>query len=136
MFILKPWHRTIWIVVFAGIAISVLAWRAWKDPAINFLPRDRRAEWIVFPAAIDARAHWFSSLDATFRHEFVLMDPPRSAPLSIRAMRRAEGKITGLPVQFQPDRNWKKIVRVDVAGLLHAGTNVIEVRVFNHNGPP
>jgi tetratricopeptide (TPR) repeat protein len=136
MFIFKPWHRAIWIAVFAGIAISVLAWFAWHDPAIKFLPRDRRAEWIVFPAAIDARAHWFSSLDATFRHEFVLMDPPRSAPLSIRAMRRAEVKINGLPVQFQPDRNWKKIVRVDVAGLLHAGTNVIEVRVFNHNGPP
>jgi tetratricopeptide (TPR) repeat protein len=136
MFILKPWHRTIWIVVFAGIAISVLAWCAWKDPAINFLPRDRRAEWIVFPTAIDARAHWFSSLDATFRHEFVLTDQPRSAPLSIRAMRRAEVKINGTPVQLQADRNWKKVVRVDVAGQLHAGTNVIEARVFNHNGPP
>jgi 4-amino-4-deoxy-L-arabinose transferase-like glycosyltransferase len=136
MFVLKPWHRAIWIAVFAGIAISVLAWCAWKDPAINFLPRDRRAEWIVFPAAIDARAHWFSSLDATFRHEVVLMDQPRSATLSIRAMRRAEVKINGTPLQFQPCRNWKKLVRVEVAGQLHAGTNVIEARVFNHNGPP
>ncbi len=136
MFILKPWHRAIWIVVFAGLAISVLAWCAWKDPAINFLPRDRRAEWIVFPTAIDARAHWFSSLDATFRHEFVLTDQPRSVSLSIRAMRRAEVKINGMPVQLQADRNWKKVVRLDVAGQLHAGTNVVEARVFNHNGPP
>jgi tetratricopeptide (TPR) repeat protein len=136
MFIFKPWHRAIWIVVFVGLAISVLAWVAWHDRAINFLARDRRAEWIVFPVAIDARAHWFGSLDATFRNEFVLMEQPRSAPLSIRAMRRAEVKINGTPIQFQPDRNWKKLVRVDVAGQLHAGTNVIEARVFNHNGPP
>src|SRR4030095_9401416 len=99
MFILKPWHRAIWIVVFAGIAISVLAWCAWKDPAINFLTRARPAEGIFFLTAIDARAHCLSSLDATFRHEFVLTDQPRSAPLSIRAMRRAEVKINGTPVQ-------------------------------------
>jgi tetratricopeptide (TPR) repeat protein len=136
MFILKPWHRAIWIAAFASVAVSVLTWFAWNDPAINFLPSDKRAEWIVFPVAIDARAHWFSSLDSTFRHEFVLMDQPRSAPLSIRAMRRADVRINGTPIQFQPDRNWKKVVRVDVARQLHAGTNVIETRVFNHNGPP
>ncbi|HEY7001600.1 MAG TPA: glycosyltransferase family 39 protein [Candidatus Udaeobacter sp.] len=118
------------------MAISALAWLAWSDPAINFLPRDRRAEWIVFPATIDARAHWFTSLDATFRHEFVLTDQPRSASLSIRAMRRAEIKINGTRIQFQPDRNWKRVVRVDLPEQLHPGTNVIEARVFNHNGPP
>ncbi len=136
MFVLKPWHQAIWITAFAGVAVSALTWFAWNDPGINFLPRDTRAEWIVFPAAIDARAHWFTSLDATFRHEFVLTDQPQSAPLSIRAMRRAEIKINGTPIQFQPNRNWKKVVRVDVAQQLHAGTNVIEARVFNHNGPP
>src|SRR5262249_6881252 len=136
MFVLKPWHRAIGVAACAGAAISVLAWIAWNDPAINFLPRDSRTEWIVFPAVIDARAHWFSSLDATFRHEFVLMAQPRSASLSIRAMRGFEVKINGTPVQFQADRNWKKIVRVDVAEQLRAGTNVIEARVFSHNGPP
>src|SRR5262249_535017 len=124
------------VAACAGAAISVLAWIAWNDPAINFLPRDSRAKWIVFPAAINARAHWFSSLDATFRHEFVLMDQPRSAPLSMRAMRRAEVKINGTLVHFQADHNWKKIVGVDVAEQLHAGTNVIEARGFCHNGPP
>jgi len=133
---LKPWHRAILVIALAGLAVSLLAWIARRDPAINFLSGDRRAEWIVFPAAISARAHWFSNLDATFRHEFVLMDQPQSAPLSIRAMRRAEVKINGTPVQLQPDRNWKKIVNADVVGQLHPGTNVIEARVFNHNGPP
>jgi hypothetical protein len=76
MFVLKPWHRAIWIAAIAGIAISILAWFAWRDPEINYLPRDSRAEWIVFPAAVDARAHWFARFDATFRREFTLTEDP------------------------------------------------------------
>ena len=116
--------------------MSFLAWIAWNDPAINFLGRDKRAEWIVFPAAVDAHAHWFASLDATFRREFDLKDRPPRALLSVRAMRRAEVKINGTPIHFRPNSNWKKIVSADVAEQLHAGTNVIEARVFNYNGPP
>jgi hypothetical protein len=51
-------------------------------------------------------------------------------------MRRAEVKINGTSVRFPPTRNWKRIVSAEVAEQLHAGTNVIETRVFNHNGPP
>jgi tetratricopeptide (TPR) repeat protein len=136
MFVLKPWHRAIWIIAFTGITMSVLAWFAWNDSAINFLPRNGRAEWIVFPEAVDVRAHWFASLDATFRREFVLSHQPATARLSVRAMRRAEVRINGGAVCFPSNRNWKEIVSIDVAGQLHAGSNVIEARVFNHNGPP
>jgi len=136
MFILKPWHRAIWIATFAGVAISALAWVAWNDPAINFLRRYRQAEWIVFPTAVDARAHWFASLDVTFRREFTLVGQPAKAHLSIRPMRRAEVKINGTPVRFPSNRNWKDIQTAEVAGQLRSGTNVMEVRVFNHNGPP
>jgi hypothetical protein len=136
MFLLKPWHRAICINAFAGAAMLVLAWFAWNDPAINFLRRDTGAEWIVFPAAVDVHAHWYASLDTTFRREFALTDRPSTAHLSIRAMRRAEVKINGTPVGILPNRNWKEIGNLDVAEQLHAGTNVIDVRVFNHNGPP
>jgi tetratricopeptide (TPR) repeat protein len=136
MFLLKPWHRAIGVAAFAGVAISVLAWIAWNDPAINFLSRDKRAEWIVFPGAVDARAHWFTSLDVTYRREFVLANEPGTARLSVRAMRRAEVKINGTPVHFLPNTNWKKIKSAEVVEQLHTGTNVIEARVFNHNGPP
>jgi hypothetical protein len=84
MFVLKPWHPAIWIATFAGMAMSALAWIAWSDPAINFLSRDSRAEWIVFPVAVDARAHLFASLDATFRREFLLKNQPATARLSVR----------------------------------------------------
>jgi len=136
MFVLKPLHRAIWIAVFAGVAVSVLVWIARNDPAINFLPRDSRAEWIVFPAAVDTHAHWFASLDATFRREFTLKDRPATAHLSIRALRRAEVKINGIPVRFPPNSNWKDTISIEVVEQLHAGPNVVEVRVFNHNGPP
>ena len=136
MFLLKPWHRAIGVAAFAGVGLSVLTWIAWNDPAINFLSRDKRAEWIVFPAAVDAHAHWFASLDATFRREFVLTDRPATARLGVRAMRGAEVRINGGPIRFPSNRNWKEIVSVDVAGQLQGGCNVIEARVFNHNGPP
>src|SRR5437762_10274816 len=136
MFVLKPWHRAIWIIAFTCMTMSALAWFAWNDSAINFLPRNGRADWIVFPAAVDARAHWFASLDATFRREFVLSHQPATARLSVRAMRRAEVRINGEAVRFPSNRNWKEIVSIDVAGQVHAGSNVIEARVFNHNGPP
>jgi tetratricopeptide (TPR) repeat protein len=136
MFLFKPWHRAIWIVALAALAMSVLVWIARNDPAINFLSRDRRAQWIVFPAAVDAHVHWFASLDATFRREFALTDRPTTARLSVRAMRRADVKINGIAVSFPPNRNWKQIATAEVGDQLQAGTNVIEVRVFNHNGPP
>lgn len=124
------------MATFGGLAIAVMGWIAWDDPVINFLPRDTRADWIVFPAPVDAHAHWFASLDTTFRREFVLANLPQTAHLSVRGMRRVEVKINGTPVGFRPDGNWKKIMSADVARQLHAGTNVIEARVFNHNGPP
>src|ERR1700752_2907038 len=136
MFVLKPWHRAVWIAVFAGIAVSVLAWFAWQNPAINFLSPDRRTEWIVLPTAADPPAHWFANLDATFRREFVLTNQPGTARLSVRAMRRAEVKINGASVHFPANSNWKKMASGDAAEQVHAGKNVIEARVFNHNGPP
>src|SRR5215472_13361816 len=132
---LKPWHRAILVIAVAGLAVSLLAWIARHDPAINFLPGDRGAEWIVFPAAPDARAHWFASFDTTFRREFFLPKQTTTASLSVRAMRRAEIKINGASIRLEPNRNWKEVATTDVAAQLHAETNLIEVRVFNHNGP-
>jgi tetratricopeptide (TPR) repeat protein len=136
MLILKPWHRAIGLAAFAGLALAALAWIACNDPAINFLSRDKQAEWIVFPTTPDAHAHWFTSLDTTFRREFTLTAQPLSAHLGIRAMRRAEVKINGTRVELPSNRDWKAIMTTEAADPLRAGPNVIEVRVFNHNGPP
>jgi len=133
---LKSWHRTILIALLAGLAVTVLAWIACNDPGINFLSRDKRAEWIVFPSAADPHAHSFTSLDTTFRREFTLAGQPLSAHLGIRAMRRAEVKINGTRVELPSNRDWKAIMSKEAADQLRAGPNVIEVRVFNDNGSP
>jgi hypothetical protein len=70
----KPQRRAILILAFAAAVMSILAWIARNDPTINFLLRDPRAEWIVFPVAIDAQAHGSASFDATFRREFGITD--------------------------------------------------------------
>jgi Flp pilus assembly protein TadD len=133
---LQSWHRAILIVLLAGLAVAVLAWIARTDPAINYLPRYRGADWIVFPTAVDSRAHWFTSLDATFRREFILSHKPAAARLRLRALRRAEVKVNGVSIQISQNRNWKNVSEVAIAEQLHEGANIVEVRVFNHNGPP
>jgi tetratricopeptide (TPR) repeat protein len=133
---LKLWHRAALLVVLAGLAVSLLVWIAHSNPVINYLPRYRGADWIVFPAAVDARGRSVASLDATFRREFVVNNRPATARLSIRAMRRADVKINGNSVLSVSNRDWKPITTVDIAGQLQGGTNSIEARVFNDTGPP
>lgn len=132
----KSWHRAILIVLLSGLAVALLVWIARTDPVINYLPHYQGADWIVFPTAGDSRAHWSASLDATFRREFVLPRKPVSARLSLRAMRRAEVKLNGVPIQLPQNRNWKSASDVPIAEQLREGANIIEVRVFNQNGPP
>lgn len=133
---LKSWHRAILIVLLGGLAVALLAWIARTDPAIGYLPHYRGAEWIVFPTPADSRAHWSASLDTTFRREFVLPHKPVSARLSLRSMRRAEVKVNRVPIQLQQNRNWKNVSDVAITEQLREGANIVEVRVFNQNGPP
>ena len=98
--------------------------------------RDRRAEWIRFPTAVDARAHNVASLDATFRQVFTLDHAPRKADLAVRAAKRLDLQINGRRVELRANGNWKDIQRTQVANLMRAGENIIEARVFNDNAPP
>ena len=119
-----------------AIAIAWLALECVRDPKINFLPRDGRAEWILFPSAVDAKTHRIVSLDTTFRREFTLDNRPRTAQLGVRGAKRVELKINGASVDVGTSGKWKEISIVDVFSFLRTGTNRIEARVFNDNGPP
>src|SRR5438874_8372813 len=75
------------LVATVAIAFGWLAWKCVRDPRINFLPRDARAEWIIFPAALDARSHRVATMDTTFRRTFTLDSQPRSARLDRKSTR-------------------------------------------------
>jgi len=122
-------------MVLAGLAVGALAWIACTDAAINYLPRYRGADWIVFPTPADSSAHWSASMDATFRREFVLPHKPVSARISLRALRRAEVKVNGVSIQLPENHNWKNVSDVEIREQLREGANIVEVRVFNQNGP-
>ncbi len=105
-----------------------------RSAEINFLPRDRGAEWIIFPSAVDIQAHRVVSFDTIFVREFRLDEQPPSARLRVRAAKRLELKINGRPIELPAKNNWKDIT--EVAVQLQAGTNRIEARVFHEMGMP
>ena len=135
-FQLKAPHRAVLAIALVGTVVASLTWLCVRDPKIAFLPGDGRAEWMLFPSSPDAAPHRMADLGADFRREFVLDGQPRVARLSVRAAKRVQLKINGNPVDLGPSRNWKDFSNAEVPASLHAGTNTIEVRVFNENGPP
>ena len=135
-FQLKTVHRAILAIGLIGVAAVSLAWLCSRDPHIAFLPEDRRAEWILFPSAFGVRAHPVAELEAVFRREFTVDSRPAVGQLSVRAAKRFQLRINSRPIDLRAGRNWKAITVADVAGYLQAGTNTIEARVFNSNGPP
>jgi len=133
---LKTFWTALALVAAATIAFGWLAWKCDRDPKINFLPRDKRAEWIVFPAAMDARTHPVATMDATFRRTLQVESQPGSARLLVRAAKRIELKINGETAPTAPDRDWKEISTLDVSKFFQTGPNTIEARVFNDDAPP
>lgn len=130
----KPWQNCLLILLLAAFACGSLAWLCLRDPKINFLAGNDRAEWIVFPKAMIAGAQRIANLDTKFRREFVIEAQPQTARLKLRAAKYAEVKINGTPVGLAAGRNWKDIA--DVAVHLQSGRNLVEVRIFNDNAPP
>ena len=122
--------------IFGVTAIAGLMWLCQRDPGINFLPSDKRAEWILFPSAVEVKARGVADLDTLFRREFILQRPAPGALLSVRAAKRLQLTINDRKVDLVANHNWKDASTVEVSGLLHEGQNRIEARVFNDNGPP
>src|SRR5262249_45282958 len=133
---LRTFYTTALLIVAAGISLGWLGWKCRRDPGINFLPNDERAEWIVFPNAVDPSLHRVAAMDATFRRAFELKTQPKSARLDLRAAKRVEVKINGKSVEGSMTDNWKDISTIDVLGFVQTGMNVIEARAFNDNAPP
>src|SRR5438445_7454812 len=123
------------LVATVAIAFGWLAWKCVRDPRITLRPRDARAEWIIFPAALAGRSHRVATMATTFRRTFTLDSQPRSARLFVRAAKRLELKINGDTLQVSP-RTWKQMSTLDVSSFLRRDANTIEASVFNDDAPP
>jgi tetratricopeptide (TPR) repeat protein len=132
---LTPFYRAVLLIAGGGVAIGALWWKCARDPAINFLPADSRADWIVFPAPVEAGAHRIATIDTAFQREFQLASPPKTAQVQLRAARRTDLRINGKRVEIRDTGNWKDVTSIDVAGFLQSGPNKIEARVFNDDAP-
>jgi len=118
------------------IAVADLTWLCHRDPEINFFRPDKRAAWILFPSAVDVKARGVANLDTLFRREVTVQKPTSRALLTVRAAKHVQLTVNDRKVDLAPGRNWKDASTVEVSGLLQAGPNTIEARVFNDNGPP
>lgn len=132
----KTWQRWVFLFLLFAAAVAFLVTLCFRAPNINFLSRNGRAEWILFPTPLSPRARVIANLDTIFRREFTLDHATQSAQLNVRAAKRVELKVNGARIDLGADRNWKKISTMDVGTFLRTGTNTIEARVFNDNGPP
>ena len=116
--------------------VTGLTWLCRWDPGINFLPSDKRAEWILFPAAVEAKTRGVANLDTIFRRDFNLGSLPPTALLRVRAAKRIQLTINDQKVDFIANDDWKHVSSAKVSSLLREGANRIEAKVFNDNGPP
>jgi hypothetical protein len=122
--------------IFGVAVVTGLTWLCRWDPAINFLPSDKKAEWILFPAAVEATTRRVANLDTIFRCDFNLGSLPPTALLRVRAAKRIQLTINDQKVDFIANEDWKHVSSAEVASSLREGANRIEARVFNDNGPP
>ena len=118
-----------------------VAWRAWFNPAVRFLPPHSPAEWILYPLEPDISARPVAKpgeeLSAVFRRTFVLDDTPARARLALRVAEQFSLRINGQALAMLSSReNWKQSVELDPSAMLHRGTNEIQVTVTNRAGPP
>ena len=124
------------VATFGLTAVAGLMWICQRDPGINFLPPHKHAEWIFFPSSVEVKARGVANLDTLFRRDFILQRPVSGAVLSVRAAKHLQLTINDRKVDLVANHNWKEASTVEVSGLLQAGPNRIEAKVFNDNGPP
>lgn len=113
-------------------------WNGWHNSGLSYLPHRQPAEWIVYASPFLASERPRIELETRFRREFVLKDAPAKAEISWSGFTRSSLAVNDVGVGGPegPGGDWKKPRRVEVAKFLHAGTNRIEVTVYNEAGPP
>jgi hypothetical protein len=137
-------RRPFALLVAAALGAAGAGWLYWqtaRDPEIPWLALRAPAAWILYPAAPSSSAHPAIALDAAFRRVLWLREPPRTARLEARCFRRCQVAVNGTALSMAApaapaSAAWKEPQTGNPGPLLHAGANVILVRVANDAGPP
>jgi tetratricopeptide (TPR) repeat protein len=139
MFRMNSTRRFLLLAALLAAGFSGLAWLCHNDPGLGFLPARAPAEWIVYPNPPDSMPHGVADSSAVFRCGFKLESVPSQASLALCAFRGATAvSVNGRAISHgaATPRNWKQPVKLDLAGMLHAGDNQIAITVRNDSGPP
>ena len=130
-----------WAALLLALAVSatgaLLYFQATRDDASPFFVSTAPAEWILYPMApVAVRPK--GELETVFTRGFSLERAPERARLTLRMYREGSVAINGAPVPFAASdgARWKSPREGDVASLLRAGENHVEVRVRTRYGPP
>lgn len=120
------------------LSLSLLWLHCARSPDVPFLGDGAGAAWWMAPREVSARLEQWGRSAAPvtrFAAEIVLAEPPDSAPVRIRALRRFAVRVNGEPVPVPSPSDWREPMRVELAPWLRAGANRLEIDVSNKHGP-
>jgi hypothetical protein len=122
----------------AAGAIGFLGWRCFGAPDVPFLTGPH---WTTDARTVDAKVQQWGAMRvprATFTRRFELAAAPERAPLAVAAGRAHRVRVNGSEAWSSPDPDprWRRATEGDIARLLRAGANTLEIEVWNRLGPP
>jgi hypothetical protein len=128
-----------WAGVIALVAYLSLMWyRARRDPALAFLPTVTGAEWILHDDVISLDKRDVRLTPRGFRTQVTVTRLLVDAPLHVRGMNRFSVLVDGNVVASPPvhPKGWKADQVVDLARHLPPGRHEIRLFAQNETGPP
>jgi tetratricopeptide (TPR) repeat protein len=125
------------VLAASAAALALLVWQATRSDDVPFLARHAPAEWILYPGVPSFGARGRVELSAIFTKRFELPAAPAAARLRVRMHRAGELRLNGKSVRLASEGGqWKRTLEGEVAALLRAGPNTIQVTVSAEAGPP
>jgi tetratricopeptide (TPR) repeat protein len=121
------------------VCLMVTLWcLSTRSDDIAFLPREKGAEWIVYPKPAEGGRQRAGAISAVFQRSVALKARPAEAVLSLRSFGSAAVIVNeqAVPLPRTSAAHWKSPRSVNVSNMLQPGTNVLTVWVTNTVGPP
>ena len=134
----RTWvSRSVLVLLLVVLPGAGLAWRAWQDPALGWLPPAWRADWVIPPVTFSGS--WKlpqRPAELSFQRDFVVESEGRYVmeALAHKAMRVSVNGREVLPRSVP--RHWKETAIYDLTPHLCAGVNQLQVSVAGGGNLP